>query len=297
MYFPVGMMMFPRPQFHPWKICQVGHDDVVRRPGAFLWEILLKSCFAYWILSGVITPHTKLRVERTSRWLTLSRGSTLSKKRKKHVERRHCWSFRNDTETRIHVGFHGNTHPKTEKTAPSPPKKPTKVSTFSVFSPNLGVNLEPLQVKSAMFSYDGLRIITASMDGTARVCTSIWGRRWEEMSLTRDADEMIPFHAIWDLCWYYFPWSLTWNLNISHWNLGDSHCLNPSFWGSTAVKLWGCISYGSFFFRGLLGFMMLPISTTFWGQFLGGFHEFLSFLMKLMKLSQMKLHWRLSVFT
>ena len=83
MYFPVGMMMFPRPQFHPWKICQVGHDDVVRRPGAFLWEILLKSCFAYWILSGVITPHTKLRVERTSRWLTLSRGKHPFEKTKK----------------------------------------------------------------------------------------------------------------------------------------------------------------------------------------------------------------------
>ena len=65
-------------------------------------------------------------------------------------------------------------------------------------------------------------------------------------------------------------WSSTaGNLNFfSNWNFGDSYCLNPSFFEvQPPLKLWGCISYGSFFFVGLLGFMMLPISTTFWGQF------------------------------
>jgi len=67
--------------------------------------------------------------------------------------------------------------PKQRKLHLHPQKNPTKVGTFRVFLPNLGFNLEPLQVKSAMFSYDGLRIITASMDGTARVSTSIAGAK------------------------------------------------------------------------------------------------------------------------
>ena len=105
MYFPVGMMMFPRRQFHPWKIPQVGHDDVVRRPGAFCGRFFLKLfCLLNprWCYNST---HKNWGLRGLGRGVTLSRGSTKNWSRKKHLERRHCWSFRNDTETRIHVEF------------------------------------------------------------------------------------------------------------------------------------------------------------------------------------------------